>query len=356
MPRRVDDNRRIVPPSEWPAGDQTLWDAAMANRHEMLAPHAYARRLSQASIHKNAKGYGRWLGFLASQQELDAAVSPAARVTPARLDAYFRHLIGLDNADHSITGRFWELYGSLRILEPQGQYGWIITPCGVPLRQFLPMQRQAVVIHHPTDLFMFGLDLMNSARDLPDIQRRGPRLRDGLLIALESLRALRLRSVHGLRLGHSIRHDNATGEWRLDLDPADVKNKRAISGPITAILAPWLDRYVNIERPEMLAGFKTDAFWVHCRPGCLSQSGLTNALVSRTAERFGKDGSFRSHHFRHCLASVLPLVVPEHPELASQLLAISHQTAARHYDRSSAVQAFRRYHAVLDAERERYRR
>jgi hypothetical protein len=93
-----------------------------------------------------------------------------------------------------------------------------------------------------------------------------------------------------------------------------------------------------------------------CRPGCLSQSGLTNALVSRTAERFGQDGSFRSHHFRHCLASVLPLVVPEHPELASQLLAISHQTAARHYDRSSAVLAFRRYHAVLDAERERHRR
>ena len=355
MPRSIDPRRRLTPMDHWQPNDRALWQAAMTARAQPLSTHSHARILRDATIEKAARGYGRWITFLHVRDDLDAHARPSARVTPERLNAYFAELLAHGNADHTVVGRIAELASALRILEPRGDHRWILNPGGAPLREHLAMHRRAVPLHHPVDLFLWGLDLMEQARAIQALDRRGPQLRDGLLIAIEALRGLRLRSVHSLVLGRSILRDPDTGCWRLDIPPEDVKNHRRIAGEITGILHPWLDRYVAVERAEMLAGRACDAFWVTARGMPLSAIGLTAALATRSAARFGADRAFRSHRFRHCLGSTLPLLVPEHPHLTSQLLAISHGVAAGHYDRSADVLAFRRYHAALDAERERHR-
>jgi hypothetical protein len=355
MARAHDPRRWLMPVDDWPIADQTLWQAAKSARGQPLSTHSYVRSLRDATIGKAARGYGRWLTFLDQRGELDPHVRPSTRVTPERLNAYFAELLDQGCADHTVVGRIAELTSALRIMEPRFDPRWILTPGGAPLREYLAMHRRPVPLHHPVDLFLWGLDLMQEARGIKELQRRGPQLRDGLLIALEALRGLRLRSVHSLTLGRSILRDGDTGLWRLDIPPEEVKNHRRIAGEITAILAPWFDRYTEVERAEMLAGRSCAAFWVSLRGDALSESGLTNALVRRSAARFGVAHAFRSHRFRHCLGSTLPLLVPEHPHLASQLLAISYGVASGHYDRSADVLAFRRYHAALDAERERHR-
>lgn len=353
MARMVDEERRILPFADWPGRDGTLWDAAMAARNRRLGGNAYARRLAGPSIDKARRGYGRWLGFAAREGWLDAEMPPSERVTPERLDAYFHALLSLGNADFTIVGRISELVSALRIMEPRGDHGWILRPGGYPLRDFLEMERQHHTLHHPTDLFLWGLDLMAEAQALISLHRRGPQLRDGLLIAIEALRGLRLRSIQSLRLGDSILRDHGSEGWRLRLPPEDVKNRLHIEGDLTRILTPWIDRYVEVERQEMLRGAKTNAFWVGLRGKALSESGLSNAVGVRSEARFGKGAGFHTHRFRHCLGSSLPLLIPEHPHLAASLLRISHGTMQKHYDRSEDVMAFRKFHSALSAERRR---
>ncbi|HEV7457306.1 MAG TPA: hypothetical protein VGN96_11085 [Roseococcus sp.] len=353
MARFMEEERRILRLADWPALERGLWQGAMATRDRPLSGHAYVRRLAEATLGKAARGYGRWLTFLTRRGWLEAVDRPSGRVTPERLDAYFHELCDLENADYTVVGRIGELVSALRIMEPRGEHGWILRPGGLCLRDFLAMERQVHVLHHPADLFLWGLDLMAEAREIAHLQQRGPQLRDGLLISIEALRGLRLRSVLSLRLEDSILRDPLDGVWHLRLPPEDVKNRRHIEGAITRILAPWIDRYVEVERREMLRGAVTDAFWVGYRGGALSESGLSNAVAVRSAARFGPGAGFRTHRFRHCLASTLPLLVPEHPYLASQLLRISQATMQKHYDRSGDVLAFRQYHDALAAERRR---
>jgi hypothetical protein len=353
MIRHVDEERRILRLAEWPAGDRALWEAAMASRDRRLGGNAYVRGLAGPTVEKAGRGYGRWLGFLTHGGWLDADAAPSARATPERLDAYFSALLALGNADYTIIGRISELVSALRIMEPRGDHLWILRPSGYPLQDFLEMERQHHTLHHPTDLFLWGLDLMAEAREMVSLHQRGPQLRDGLLIAIEALRGLRLRSVLSLRLGDSILRDQGSEVWRLRLAPEDVKNRMHIEGDLTRILAPWIDSYVSVERLEMLRGAETDAFWVGFRGGPLSPIGLTGALALRSERRFGRGQGFRTHRFRHCLGSSLPLLVPEHPHLAASLLRISHGTMQKHYDRSEDVLAFRQYHSALAAERRR---
>jgi hypothetical protein len=259
----------------------------MTARDTPFGRHSRTRRLRQATIDKAARGYGRWLGFLWSAGRLDIDAVPSARVTPANLNAFFWGMVQLGNADHTIVGRIGELVCALRIMEPYGNQGWILRPGGVALRQHLPMVRRSLEIHHLADLFLWGIDLMDEARALAELQRRGPMLRDGLMIAMLALRGLRLRSVESLVLGRSILPDPETGCWRLDIQPEEVKNHRHIATELPRILSPWIERYVTVERAEMLSGQATDAFWIGQRGAPLSASGVTNAIARRSEARFG---------------------------------------------------------------------
>lgn len=113
--------------------------------------------------------------------------------------------------------------------------------------------------------FFSGARPEAEARERAHFWVRGTQLRHGLLICIEALRGLRLRSVLSLRLGDSIWRDPEDGLWHLRLLPEGVKNHRYVEGALTRILALWIDRYVEVERQEMLRGAVTDAFWVVIR-------------------------------------------------------------------------------------------
>lgn len=351
MPRSFNPRTACLKLHEWPERLRLAWELAMGQRLVALSSHGFARGLADRSVEKHVDGCGRYLGFLRFTGRLAQGSSPGECVTPELLDAYFHELLDIGNSDYTIIGRFDELQAAMRIMDPRGCYDWITRPNGQSLRDWLPMQKRELQLHHPTDLFLWGLELMEGARHLNGPKRRQVQLRDGLLIAMEAFRGLRLRSVLSLRLGDSIDKEAETGIWRLAIRPKDVKNARYIDGTLVDILTPWLDRYVAMERRELLDGNEVAAFWINWGGEPLGEVGLDKRIRWWSTKRFGPDGAFGTHRFRHCLASTLPLVAPEHPALASTLLRISHGVMRKHYDRSEDVLAFRKYHAAVDAER-----
>lgn len=145
--------------------------------------------------------------------------------------------------------------------------------------------------------------------------------------------------------------DPDRGVWRLDLQPEDVKNRKYISTQMAAVLAPWLDRYADVERQQLLDGARSDAFWINWGGEKLEEKGIDKRIRWLSAKRFGPENAFGTHRFRHCIASTAPIVLPEYPGLAASLLQISHGVLNEHYDRSSAVMALKELHRTIAADR-----
>ncbi|MEI6159549.1 MAG: hypothetical protein WCP77_06935 [Roseococcus sp.] len=350
MPRHTDPRRRCLPIAEWPERDRELWEAARCPLQRRFGSQPRQVTHPKSIWHKLAGGWGRYLSFLAQQEWLDPGEAPWERVTPERLNAFFRELLDLDNADYTVIGRFAELQTSLKIFQPRGDHRWVTHPHGIPLSDQLEMRKRPITLHAPLDLFLWGLELMERAMTLPGPRRRQVQMRDGLLVALLAFRGLRLRSVLALTLGKNILRDPQTGLWRLELIPKDVKNSRYIFMRLPEILGPWLDRYMDVERRELLDSNTSDAAWINWAGKPLQEKGLDKRIRWLSAKRFGETEAFGTHRFRHCIASALPLILPEHPGLAAAILHISHGVADQHYDRSSAVLAFRAYHASVAKE------
>lgn len=351
MPRHTDPRRRCLRFAEWPLQDQIAWLAAVTATGPRFSVGRRVTRLSARSIHKYLHGYGRWLGSLFRRGKLDPAAMPADRATHENLEAYFAELLELGNADYTIAGRFDELRNALNLLAPGRDNSHVIRPNGQSLRTWLPMEKRNLAIHHPADLYLWGLELMQRALSLNGNSRRRVMMRDGLLICILAFRGLRLRSALSLTLGENVRRDPEAGDWRLEVEADDVKNAKYISATLPKILAPWIDRYVGIERHELLAGHDRNAFWINWGGEKLEEKGLDKRIRWLSEKRFGPVGVFGTHRFRHCIATATPLILPEHPGLAAALLQITHGVLNEHYDRSGAVLAFRSFHETIDRER-----
>jgi hypothetical protein len=215
------------------------------------------------------------------------------------------------------------------------------------------MTRRAFVVHYPRKLYRWGLDLMSKALTLTGPRRRQVMLRDGLMIAVLAARAMRRRSVEAMDLDTQVRRID--GSWHLLLGAQDVKTGRAMSYAVPPSLNAWIDRYVAVERVELLAGRSCEAFWVNWGGEPLRAAGIEKRIRWHSAKKFGPEGAFGPHRFRYCIATVAPVADPAVPANGAVLLGITHGTFTEAYDRGNREVVARNFIKGLEAERERTR-
>lgn len=312
-----------------------------------------AAHLKPKSIEKYQEGYGRWIGFLQRGGHLDPAMPPEARVTEEAVAAYIDRLFEAGNSGHAIYGRLQELKAALKLIAPGVDFGWLLYPGGADVRQRLDMTCRSFTVHHPRKLYRWGFDLMRRALTLTGPRRRQVMLRDGLLIALLAARAMRRRSVEAMDLDTQVRRID--GQWHILLRAQDVKTGREIAYRAPPSLNAWIDRYVTVERVELLAGKACDAFWVNWGGKPLRAAGIDKRVRWWSAKRFGAAAAFGPHRFRYSIASVAPVADPAAPANGAMVLGITHGTFTEAYDRGNREVAAQRYLKSLEAERERTR-
>jgi hypothetical protein len=346
----VDPRRRCLPLEEWPAEDRRRWEAALARRGRgRITGRSRAAHLKPTSIEKYQEGYGRFLGFLAWSGRLDPAAAPEARVTKDNAAAYLDQLLDCGNSGHAIFGRLQELKAALRLLAPAADFTWLLRPDGVGIRQQLDMTRRSFTIHHPRRLYGWGLRLMRRAQTLTGPKRRRVLLRDGLLIALLAARAMRLRSVTSLDLETRLRRID--DRWHVLLGPEDVKTGRPVTYAVPPSLGAWIDRYLNVERVELLAGRFSEAFWIGWDGRQLGPRGIKKRIRWQSAKEFGPGEAFGPHRFRYCVATVAPVEDPEAAASGAAMLGITRSTYAEAYDRGERETAARAFLKALEVER-----
>jgi len=76
---------------------------------------------------------------------------------------------------------------------------------------------------------------------------------------------------------------------------------------------------------------------------------MTWCIHAASAERFGEAGAFRTHRFRHCLGTAIPLLLPEQAAIAAAILNVGAKVVVSNYTRGSAVLAA--FHAAVSSRR-----
>jgi integrase len=343
-----DPARRCLPLAEWPAPDRQAWEAALIPG-DILDEGGARAGYSSVSNRKVARGYGRWLSWLAFTGRLEPAAAPADRITRERVAAYVGDLEAF-NGTHTLLARLEELYQMALVLDRGRGWGWI-RQIGARIRaRHVPVRNKRKRMVGAAELFELGCRLMAEASTAGSPRQQAITYRDGLIVALLSARPLRLRNLAGLRVGSTLARRGS--DWWICIPGSLTKTGEPIEEPLPAELEPALAIYLERHRP-VLAALRgrwaapvEDALWVSSNGSPMTAQALYDRIVARTAEAFGQP--INPHLFRDCAATSIAIEDPAHIGMASRLLGHRNRaTTERYYNQAQAIEAARRWQAFL---------
>ncbi|MHB2168966.1 tyrosine-type recombinase/integrase [Alsobacter sp. R-9] len=332
--------------ADWPAVDCRLWQEALMSVDPFDPTGGTRAGHSRASNVKTEKGYGRWLTWLATTGQLDVDEAPHGRITRDRVKAYVEHLEGLGNGGRSILSRLQEVGDFARAVAPDHDWSFINRIASKVRARAVPARDKRAKLATTMELLALGLDLMESAQYQTTPRLAALAYRDGLIIALLSLRPLRRRNLAGLVLDDTL--VQVGGTWMLRIAPEETKSHQPIDMPWPADLVPHLLTYITTHR-SVLAALKSrwaspigDALWVSSHGSPMSQMALYDQIRQRAQEGLGK--AVNPHLFRDAAATTLAIEDPQHIRLATPLLGHRDpSTVERFYQQATAIEAHRNY-------------
>ena len=294
----------------WPTIDRRRWQKVFQS---LQTPRANGRHHS--TVRKNAiqGAYARWINWLSGRHPDLLLLTPSARIQPDIVEEYI-----MDQrrrmADISIRSAIYDIDVAVRLLDRNHRAPWI-KPILAILKRERPNRRNKAGRIVPTgDLLDYGMQLMRQSRSKPPIKRTDAiAYRDGLIIALLSIRPLRLANFVSLSIGETIisRHQRV---W-LAIPATETKNRLNLEYPFPEQLRKPLDYYLKEVRPWFLGQAKrrklpsTNSIWLSLWGRPMSRNTFGTMLTSRTLAKFGK--AVNPHLFRDCLATSIAGSRPE---------------------------------------------
>jgi integrase/recombinase XerD len=331
--------RACIPIDQWPEADRRLWLAACATGdildEEVGARSGYAR----ISNTKAAKGYGRWLTYLAQSTPQALTEQPATRITPERVPAYVDCLIEIGNSTHTILCRLQELGEVAKVIDPNRRWSFI-NDLASKIRARHRPARDKSNLRLSNELVDLGIKLIRSAEDLIGFDA-AIAYRDGFLVAFLALIPMRRRNLADLVLDKTLLRQGSS--WTVAFGDDATK---------THVLGAPLETYLAVHRPvlEARAGRWTRpvdaALWISKDGSPMTQIALYDRIRARTKDHFGV--ALNPHLFRDAAATTLAIADPAHVRLAAPLLG--HRTFAtteRYYQQARAQEAHRAFVDVI---------
>lgn len=337
--------------TEWPDPDRRMWARITEPAASILDDAGPGAHWRPATRDKRQGDYGRWLGFLRSENLLDTTINPEDRIRPELVQRYVTSLRGRVTS-FTVWSYLDGLFSVMSALAPERDRSWLRKMVNRLQRDARPSRKVEHRVLPARRLFETGIRRMREA------ERRPPRLaldrsswyRDGLQIAFLIARPVRRRNLANIRIGHNLIRLEAG--YQFHFPPEETKTSRPLDFSLPAELILWMHRYLDYHRPRLLQGNESDLLWV----SNLGQGMTINSVGARicevTEELFGVRIS--PQIFRKCAATTIAIERPEEIAIVRAILGHSNgRTAERHYIQASTIEASRRFGDSLDRRRRR---
>lgn len=341
-------SRACWPIEQWPGEDQRLWAKAFVPQSLFEDDGGRLAHLAEISRLKYAKGWGRWIAFLASHAVETLFLTPAERCTRANLQAYIDHLREAGNSEGTIVNRLGELLAVTAALDPAFDPR-LLNRYIAALRSKVKPVRGKSHVRSANELVDLGVRLMESASDTADLDH-ALAFRDGLIIAFLVLHPVRRRNLVNFELGRNLLRQ---GEgYMVSFAGSETKNGAPLELPLAEMLVEPMKQYLDIWRPVLMVRtgrWTRDvgaSVWVSSDGSPLGKEGMSGRIELRTREAFGR--AINPHAFRDASATTLTIADPARVRSAVSLLGHrSLATTEKHYIQATGLEAQRSFLEVI---------
>ncbi len=343
-PPRPSGPRLRLPPNRWPPALVQAWQAVL---DQPANPFRRATRLLRPATYASyAAGIAGYLAYLEATGLSMDSLDIRDNLTMAQLDGYFLALRDRGCRGMTILTAFGQLRGAMHLLCPNDDMSFITKPHGVPLRNALVMQRQDLFIPDARVAALWAVELFKDGLDLDEPIQRRLQVRDAVMLAIFATRAPRPRAMISLRLDRNLKQ--AGQEWFLVQEGRIMKDQRtSLELPLGARVSAMMDRYLDVERAELLDGQDHQALWISNHGGPLSHGAMNSMVFKRAKVRFGT--GFGPHRFRTSLTTTRAVLGNDHPLDAPMILGHGPLISLQHYNRANGLAATRMHDARIDA-------
>ena len=172
---------------------------------------------------------------------------------------------------------------------------------------------------------------------------------DGLMMTMLACKSVRLRNVHGSRVGvHIVKNRLGIYEWRFSR--SETKNRERVQGELAPSATPFIDRWLYEIRPFLLGENDHDSMWVTTRGNPMSRTTLYWRFCNATEEEVGV--RINPHAVRHIAATSIAVSMPESVRMIPFILNNDDRTAQEHYNLADQLSASFQYLQRLEQRRQ----
>jgi integrase/recombinase XerD len=320
-----------LPLPQWPNQDQQRWEEAF-RPGDLFDDDKRGTELSEATRNALRVSYAQYLRFIAENHTGLLIKPPEARLD-RQLIAEYVGMLRRTNRDTSIATSLHHLRLALRLICPKEDWSWLLVITKRIAAAATPKPRRFGLVSSD-QLYLLGVELMDEAvaeaSDQSKISKSTAlQYRDGLLIALLAVIAVRRRTVTALRTGRQlVRSGNL---WALEIPPEDLKGKRALDFTIAADLSSRIDLYLKEFRLRIPGAERHAGLWPSNKGRPMSSNAIYDTVCKRTKKAFGF--SVNLHRFRHAAGTLWSIEDPENVRGIKDLLghASYDKTSEPHY-------------------------
>jgi len=336
-----------LPVNQWPARDQSLWQAARQPGGPFDDDAGFADRWRPPTVKMCERGYGMLVGWLDRNGQLDPLAHPCDRVTRDLIRAFITEY-GVGRAETTVASAVRGMAYVLRACAPPDGVGWLtklahsLTNTAKPSRPKLPrMVRVSDLVLLSDRLMDIGLEKLGQGH-----RSGAPIYRDGLIIGLLIHRPMRRRNLTDLRIGHNLFIDDFG--IRITIPREETKKGVPFEGRVPERLEPAVFIYLDRVRPVLMKNGVNDNgwLWIGRQGRRMPADDISIRVTKTTREHFGRDLS--PHLFRDCAATEVALERPELIGMTKHLLGhMSSASSQKSYNQATSLTAFSRHAEVI---------
>lgn len=346
---KKDPARRCLKVEDWPPPDQLAWRAILRTGDLLDDDAGRAAHWAPETVHKNRRGYGRWLNHWRMAGRLDETTAPADRVTPENVRAYLSELGAQSVSPFTLRNRIGELHAVIRAIAPERDWSWLRDLHARLNREAYPVQSNPALAVTASELYSWGCALMDAAdadTKLPP-EACAVRYRNGLLVVLLiTCPAMRRRNVATIEIGRHLRR--GPNGYLLVFPAGEMKGRRPYEDALPPDVTAPIDRYLAVYRPRLLHGNASDRLWISARGKPMSDQGVYHRITKITKEAFGV--SLSPHDFRYIAGTSIAIDDAPHVRTAAPVLGHpTFKTSDGYYIKANAAVASRRMGETIRA-------
>ncbi len=192
-----------LPIKDWPELDRIAWEAASRPAGPLDAPGA-ALRWAAATRQITVSAWGRYLGFLKAQGELDQDVGPGERMIFERCGRFIvamrTHL-----APSTIDATLVFVGQALSVFASDTDWTWVRKHPAKPTRTEIRASRKEIVAPDSTKLLIAAFASCDACDTGATSVETAAEFRNAVLIAFATCTAVRRRNLAEMRLGVHLR-------------------------------------------------------------------------------------------------------------------------------------------------------